>query len=72
MESVYSAVRTGPLNDEVCAPSFKGYRSPLLHDTETTVAQTIYTAVFWVMTPLGHLVSLLLYTQRQYVPPKRR
>jgi hypothetical protein len=25
MKSVYSAVRTGPLNKAVCAPSFKGY-----------------------------------------------
>jgi hypothetical protein len=24
MKSVYSAVRTGPLNEAVCAPSFKG------------------------------------------------
>jgi hypothetical protein len=25
IKSVYSAVRTGPLNEAVCAPSFKGY-----------------------------------------------
>jgi hypothetical protein len=24
MKSVYSAVRTGPLNEAVCVPSFKG------------------------------------------------
>jgi hypothetical protein len=26
MKSVYSAVRTGPLNEAACAPSFKGYK----------------------------------------------
>jgi len=43
-----------------------------LYDTETTVAQTMHTVVFWVMTPRGHLFALLLCTWRQYVSPKRR
>jgi len=43
-----------------------------LYDTETIVVQTMHTVVFWVMTPRGHLFSLLLYAWRQYVPPKRR
>jgi hypothetical protein len=31
IKSVYSAVRTGPLNAAVCAPSFEGYGSCSKH-----------------------------------------
>jgi hypothetical protein len=38
IKSVYSAVRTGPLNEAVCAPSIKGCDNLAYHNTESSEA----------------------------------
>jgi hypothetical protein len=56
MKSVYSAVRTGSLNEAVCAPSLKGYGSSLetcmvgavCHELNTFQAFTLAASVMFL------------------------
>jgi hypothetical protein len=50
IKSVYSAVRTGLLNEAVCTPSFKGYTKSLMRTRYSCIVKNIWPALDWCVT----------------------